>query len=494
MIERYSNQKIKTIWSNEEKLKRWQEVELAVIFAREQMGIFPQGIHERIKAILENKPIDVDWWKARDKEINHDLNAFIDERIRHLPPELHQYFHKGMTSYDTEEPAMALALIASFNEVIDLIEPFRIVLLKLTRLYRYTPMLARTHGQEAKLQSFGKRCFTWLSGFQVSVWQLSHAQDHLKFSKLSGAIGNYQGLSPEEEAFALKLLGLKPFRGATQIMPRGIYLPLANALEQLVASLTQIAEDIRLGARSGLPIMQEPFGKKQKGSSAMPHKKNTITCEQQIGMLTMVQKFANMLRERMITWEERAIEQSCVERVAWPDLFHIVMQSFKNMNKVLSGLQVFPDNMMIEIINSRSCYASEDVKDWLKEKVAEYGLQHEDAYRMVQLAAFNCHQVSLFRENIRKRSIPSFDAAAGLYRSLLEHLRHTDDYVTLEEIIRNGKLVPSEELEASAEQVAQWNEILLRIFADEQNQQSFKQLFTIAYQLRNEHILFEELK
>jgi len=494
MIERYSNQNIKTIWSNEEKLKRWQEVELAVIKAREQMGIFPKGVYEKIRAILENKPIDVEWWKARDKEINHDLNAFIDERIRHLPPELHQYFHKGMTSYDTEEPAMALALLASFNEVITLIEPLRSILLKLVTLYRYTPMLGRTHGQEAKLQSFGKRCLTWLSGFQVSVWQLSHVQDHLKFSKLSGAIGNYQGLSPVEEESALKLLGLIPFKGATQIMPRGIYMPLVNALEQLVASLTQIAEDIRLGARSGLPIMQEPFGKKQKGSSAMPHKKNTITCEQQIGMLTLAQNFANMLRQRIITWEERAIEQSCVERVAWPDLFHVVMQSFKNMNKVLSGLQVFPDNMMIEIINSRGCYASEDIKDWLKEKVTEFKLGHEDAYRMVQLAAFNCHKVSLYRTNIRTHPIESLDLVAGIYSELKSHLRHTDDYITLGEILKNAMLEPSGELGASIKQVANWNNVLKEIFSNKQNCEEFGKLFDIAYHLRGENFLFEALK
>jgi len=497
MVPRYANQPITQNSSDINKLNMWQKVELAVILAREKLGIFPQGTYEKIKTILDLHPIDdeaVKWWKARDKEINHDLNAFIDERVRHLPSELHQFFHKGMTSYDTEEPAFSLILLANIAIVEREVEAFLPILKQMAIEYRYTPMLGRTHGQEAKMQSFGKRVFTWHQKLVISQEILRNAKILISYSKLSGAIGNYQGLDEVEEVTALGILGLQPLKGTTQIMPRQMHQPLANALVMVVSALTQIAEDIRLAARSGLPILQEPFGKKQKGSSAMPHKKNTITCENQIGMFTMAKEFARMIQDCLITWEERSIEQSCVERVAWPDLFHVVMQSFKNMIKVLSGLQVFPDNMMIEIINSRGCYASEDAKDWLKEKVAEYGLRHEDAYRMVQLAAFNCHQVSLYRMNIRTHPIPSLSFAAGLYGTLQQQLRHVDNDVTLGEIIKNAKLVASEELETSAEQVASWNNVLARIFEDKKNCAEFDELFTIAYQLHGEDTLFEELK
>ena len=497
MVPRYANPKVTENSSDINKLNMWQKVELAVISAREKLGIFLQGIHEKINNTLDLHLIDeeaVKWWKAKDKEIGHDLNAFIDERLRHLFNEFHQYFHKGMTSYDTEEPAFSLILLDNIALVENEIEAFLLILKEMAKKYRYTPMLGRTHGQEAKMQSFGKRVFTWLQKLVIAHDELRNAKRWIYFSKLSGAIGNYQGLDEVEEAMALGMLGLLPFKGATQIMPRQLHQPLANALVMVVSVLTQIAEDIRLAARSGLPILQEPFGKKQKGSSAMPHKKNTITCENQIGMFTMAKGFARMIQDCLITWEERSIEQSCVERVAWPDLFHVVMQSFKNMKKVVEGLQVFPDNMMIEIINSRGCYASEDAKDWLKEKVAEYGLRHEDAYRMVQLAAFNCHQVSLYRMNIRTHPIPSLSFAAGLYGTLQQQLRHVDNDVTLGEIIKNAKLVASEELETSAEQVASWNNVLARIFEDKKNCAEFDELFTIAYQLRGEDTLFEELK
>ncbi|MBD3359150.1 MAG: hypothetical protein GF365_00355, partial [Candidatus Buchananbacteria bacterium] len=352
----------------------------------------------------------------------------------------------------------------------------------------YTPMLGRTHGQEAKLQSFGKRCLNWLKSFSIAYDQTLYAHKLTAQSKLSGAIGNYQGLSHQEEARALEILELKPFIGATQIMPRIVYLPLANALEMIVISLTQIAEDIRLGARSGNPIFQEPFGKKQKGSSAMPHKKNTITCENQIGMLTMAHNFAQMLRERAITWEERAIEQSSTERIGWPDLFHVTMKSFKNMIKVLNGLQVFPDNMMLEIIHSKGCYASEDAKDWLKEKFAELGLKHEDAYRIVQLASFMAHQVHEKRQELRDRYFNSL-AKADEFREWI--YIQSFKQVNIMDIIEDGKLMPHPELEASQQEIDNWNNVLQDLFIDDEHAKSWEKLFSLGYQLRGEPGIFQ---
>jgi len=463
MIERYADPKIKEIWDNPNKLNLWQKTELAVIKAKCSLRIYPQTVISQISEILETVPIDINWWLARDKEIHHDLNAFLDERLRHLPAELHQYFHAGMTSYDTEEPPMSLMLLDSVQLVEKSYQELAGLILALIEKYKATPMMARTHGQEAKLQSFGKRAFTWYKKMQLSINELTKAKELLYYSKLSGAIGNYQGLDAAEEEEVLKNLGLKPFKGATQIMPRQLHQPLVNALLMIIGSLTQIAEDIRLGARSGNPIFQEPFAKKQKGSSAMPHKKNTITLENQIGMWLAAKGFAQMLRDVLITWEERSIEQSGVERIAWPDLFHVTMNSFKNMNKVLKDLQVYPANMMKEIENSKGCYASEDAKDWLKEKGSQFGLKHEDAYRIVQLAAFNAHWLKDVNESIK-------------------------------DLISQAKLQPMpENLEASPEEIGVWQEKLKNIFALPANQESWNKIFEIDYHLRNEKYLFEEL-
>jgi len=464
MIERYADPKIKEIWENPNKLKLWQQTEFAVIGARCNLGIYPPMVISRIKESLAETPIDIAWWLNRDKEIHHDLNAFLDERLRFLPGELHQYFHAGMTSYDTEEPAMSLMLLDSVNIIENSGQEMMKLLLAMIDKYKETPMMARTHGQEAKLQSFGKRIFTWYQKLQISLAELSRAKELLYFSKLSGAIGNYQGLTAGEEQAALENLGLKPFKGATQIMPRQLHQPLANALVMVIGSLSQIAEDIRLGARSGNPIFQEPFAKKQKGSSAMPHKKNTITLENQIGMWILAKGFAQMLRDCMITWEERSIEQSGVERIAWPDLFHVAMNSFKNMNKVLKDLQVYPANMMKEIEGSKGCYASEDAKDWLKEKGSQFGLKHEDAYRIVQLAAFNAHWLK-------------------------------DVNMSIKDLISQGKLqAMPDNLETSAEEINSWQEKLKEIFSLPSNRESWEHIFEIQYHLRNEKYLFEEIE
>lgn len=493
MVPRYENEKIKKIWNNENKLRLWQEVELAVIGARCRMEKFPSGIIDVISKALYAAPIDIEWWKARDKDINHDLNAFIDERVRHLDDRLHQYFHIGLTSYDTEEPAMSLMLLESILVVENMCNDLLTLIHELACKYRYTPMIGRTHGQEAKLQSFGKRCLTWEKRLWVSFDQLIRAKGLVKYSKLSGAIGNYQGLTPEEEEQALKRLSLEPYIGATQIMPREIHQPLATALLMIVGSLTQIANDIALAARSGLPTMQEPFGRKQKGSSAMPHKKNTITCENQRGMFELAKGYVSMIHSLIVTWEERSIEQSSAERNAWPDLFHAVCQSFKNMNKILSGLTVYPDNMMIEIIKSHGCYASEDAKDWLKEKFAALGLKHEDAYRAVQLASFLAHEVAGGRARWRYKPPLTFEQANLCMLEMevcLGREQKENKGRNIKDIILNNQLIAVPQLEATSEEINAWNKALNTIFSVVKNKNDWEQLFEIDYQLRGEKNLF----
>lgn len=283
---------------------------------------------------------------------------------------------------------------------------------------------------------------------------------------------------------------MSPFYGATQIMPRELYAPIAQALCQIVQTLDKIATDIRLGARSGNPIRQEPFGKKQKGSSAMPHKKNTISTEQIEGMARMAKGYLSMIMDNIKTWEERAIEQSSVERVAWPDLFHVTIHSLQTMTKVLKDLAVYPDNMMREIVNSRGCYATTEVKKFLAEKGVAFGLSSDEAYRIVQLAAFNAFEPSeearLFRQNLSH----SFESAQkDLHYFSFVHKVPT----SIKDIIRHLMLKVSVETEASEADVERWNEILFDIFAQEANLKEFEQCFSIPYLLRNEPKLFREV-
>lgn len=487
MIKRYEQTEIAEIWSDENKLKFWQEVELAVIWARATLGEFPREIYQEIEKILKTNPIDLDWWKKREAEIKHDLNAFVDERLRFLPPLLQIYLHKKITSYDTEEPAMSLMLLKSVEIVETSFFETEDVLEKMAGKYRYTVMNGRTHGQEAVLQSFGKRCLTWLGDLRLDLDNLKTAVQKIKHSKISGAIGNYGSLNPEMERLALQKLGLRPYYGATQIMPREIHAPLAQSLSMIVQTLNKIAMSIRLGARSGRPIFQEPFGKKQKGSSAMPHKKNTISTEQIEGMARMAKNLSNALMENIPTWEERSIEQSCVERMAWPDLFHVVIHSLKTMKRVLSGLRVYPDNMLLEIIDSRGCYASDEAKEVLK----KMDFSAENAYRIIQLAAFNAFEPD--QEFIALRENPPSSLEEADF--LLNKFKQKPELVkrSIQEIIAKGELKISEHLEATTQDVNDWNICLKEIFKDSANLRYWDSIFQPSFLLKNESILFEKI-
>lgn len=488
MLERYANKEITEIFSDENKLQLWQETEFAVIKAMFHLRMIDPNDGPNVIITLKDIPIDLEWWKKRDKEIHHDLNAFIDERVRHLPTELHQYFHKNITSYDTEEPAFARMLISAADIIQARCELFKVQLITLALKYRFTIMNARTHGQEAELQSFGARCLSWLADYQVAKKAFDQSLENLKYSKLSGAIGKYGSLNPEIEKLALNNLGFQPFIGATQIMPRILYAPIAQALSNLVSVLDKIAEDIRLAARSGRPIMQEPFQKKQKGSSAMPHKKNTIRTEQIEGMARMARGYMNMISENIKTWEERAIEQSSVERVAWPDLFHVTVQSFQVMTLVLNGLKVYPDNMLKEINESRGVYASSEAKEFLKTQ----GLSHEAAYRIVQLASFNVFEPNSDRSAIRE-NVPTSFAEANSYLRMISRFK-PEKITSIEDFIPRAELQVSESLDASWDDVDNYNAVLRKLFAHKEIVSEWHRLFTPEHLLQHEKFLFEQME
>jgi adenylosuccinate lyase len=276
-------------------------------------------------------------------------------------------------------------------------------------------------------------------------------------------------------------------------MPRELYASIAQALCQIVLTLDKIATSIRLGARSGRPIFQEPFGKKQKGSSAMPHKKNTIATEQIEGMgrLAIAAQIAITLNIR--TWEERAIEQSCVERVAWPDIFHVLIHSLKTMTRVLQGLVVYPDNMLLEIIESRGTYASDEAKEFLKKLGEPFGLTVEECYRIVQLAAFNAfaalNAIEEMRANLPK-SLREADEALARFEVIM---RLKPPPESIQHIIRNGDLHISNQLDVNLEEVQRWNEILKKIFAVQSSIEAWDQIFLPSYLLKNEATLYEKI-
>ena len=223
----------------------------------------------------------------------------------------------------------------------------------------------------------------------------------------------------------------------------------------------------------------------------MPHKKNTISTEQMEGMARMAKKYFGMILENISTWEERAIEQSCVERVAWPDLFHVAMHSLKTMTKVLDGLVVFSDNMLLEIIESRGTYASDEAKELLKKLGEAHGLTAEECYRIIQLASFNVFEPAPAAKKIRLN--PSL-TPQGADQQLFEFAKiPIAEPVSIRDIIAEGRLRVSSQLSATEEDVKRWNGILKIIFEDEANEFKWHTLFLPSFLLRNEHVIYQRV-
>lgn len=492
MIERYEQSEISKIWSDVSKTELWQDTELNVLRAKAEKGKISPDVARGIADILMKIPIDLAWWKEREKATHHDLVAFVDERVRHLPLEQKLYFHADdMTSYDTEEPAFARMLSFSCLQVLGSVLALDGTITTMARKYRHTLMMGRTHGQGAELQTFGKECLTWLVGLRICHEELKHAGCNLKYSKISGALGHYSGIDPEVEKLAFAYMGLEPFYGATQIMPRVLYVPVAQALCNLVLYLHKIAHDIRLGARSSRPIYQEPFGKKQMGSSAMPHKRNPINSEQVEGLARLAMGYMVAITANIQTWEERSIEQSSVERVAWPDLFHVTMRALKVMTRILSGLQVYPDNMLREIVDTSGCYASGKAKELLARLIEPHGLTREDAIRIIQLAAFNLLKPQRDSKFVREHAPTDL-------KKVNELLAKFTDFVpslpaSLREWVPFANLEEDAGLDVSADQVARWNAVLKQVFLHEENLGAWSEIFKPSFLLRNEAFLFEKI-
>jgi adenylosuccinate lyase len=494
MDERYIDPEMAETWSKRNKVANWQKVEIAVLKARVSLKELKEEDFQKILVLLLANPIDIQWWLEKEKDLKHDLAAFVEERRRFLPPELQGVFHEKVTSYDIEDTAFNMMLKESIAIVEKYYKLLEKVLVEIAEEYHYTIMNGRTHGQEAGLMTFSKRILGWIQDLRlVDMGKLKREAQMLRYSKLSGIIGNLGTLPPELEKETLTILGFEPYYGATQIMPRELYASIAQVLCQIVLTLDKIATAIRLGARSGRPIFQEPFGKKQKGSSAMPHKKNTISTEQIEGMGRMAIGYLIMISLNIKTWEERAIEQSCVERVAWPDLFHVVVHSLKTMTRVLQGLVVFSDNMLLEIIESRGTYASDEAKELLRKLGAQYGLNTEEAYRIIQLGAFDVFKRSEEIEAIRRNLPTSLEEADVLLETFRTLVEKQEPPISMKDIIAKGELTVSAQLDATEKDVQRWNEILKQIFSDPKNLEQWNQIFLPSNLLRGEKILYEKI-
>ena len=365
------------IWSEESKLARWLQVELAALAGWVEVGVVPQAAYEAIFGrATPPTPARVAEIEA---ETQHDVAAFVDAVAEQLGEE-GRFFHYGLTSSDVLDTALALQIREAGALVLDGLEQALHAVVERANEHRDTLMMGRTHGVHAEPTSFGLKLAGWAFGLERDRVRVARALEGMRVGKLSGAVGTYSAADPEVERLACDRLGLEPAPSSTQILQRDRHAEVLNALALLAASLERYALEIRHLARTEVREVEEPFGRGQKGSSAMPHKRNPIVSERICGLARVVRGAALTGLENVALWHERDISHSSAERVVLPDAFLAVDYMLDRFTWLVEGLVVWPERMRENLESSYGLFFSQRVLLAL----IDSGLSRDKAYRLVQ--------------------------------------------------------------------------------------------------------------
>lgn len=380
MIPRYSRKEMKEIWSDENKYGKWLKVEVAFLEAKQTLGMISD---EAVEHIAKNAKFSVKRIEEIDGEIEHDMNAFIMAIQENLDHKFSGEFHKGLTSYDVEDTAFALIILDAIKIIKIDIESLMYIIWDKARKQRQTVMLGRTHGQPAQLTTFGLKFLVWYSMFGRDLLRIRQAEEAIKFGKLSGSVGTYD-LDPKIEELTMQNLGLRPSNISTQIILRDVHAQLLSSIAICGATVENIAYQIWLLSQPEIGEAREPFRKKQKGSSAMPHKKNPVICERLFGQSRILRANLSAAIENIVSFGERDISHSSVERIISPDSFLLLDYMLDKMRWVIDGLEVFPGRMKENIEKTYGTIFSQQVKVLLLGK----GMLAETVYRKLQEYSF----------------------------------------------------------------------------------------------------------
>ncbi|HPD37602.1 MAG TPA: adenylosuccinate lyase [Mesotoga infera] len=395
MIERYALSPLKELWELKAQYGRWLEVELAVVKAYEETGRAPAGTAEKIRSKVR---IDVEGIAEIEEVVDHDVIAFIKYVTREMGDEA-RYFHLGLTSSDIVDTALSLAVRESGLAIIRALTELSQALGEQALIYKDTVCMGRTHGIHAEPTSFGLKFLSFMVETDRNIKRLRRSVETCSVGKLSGAVGNYANISPEVEAIALREIGLRPTEVSTQIVPRDIHAEFISAIAIAASSIERMVVEFRHLQRTEVLEVQEPFKKGQRGSSAMPHKKNPIICERLTGMARLLRGYAAAALEDIALWHERDISHSSVERIMLPDATMLLYYMAKKSLDLVRDLVVYPERMLENFKASRNLVFSQRVMLTLVEK----GMTREEAYRLVQELSMNCwNEGRDFKEAVEK--------------------------------------------------------------------------------------------
>lgn len=395
MIERYSRPEMRAIWTEENKFKAWLEVELCACEAWAEIGIIPK---EDTVALREKASFDIDRILEIEAETRHDVIAFTRAVSETLGPE-RKWVHYGLTSTDVVDTALGY-LLKQANEILekDIINFIEILKDKALQ-YKDTPMMGRTHGVHAEPTTFGLKMALWYAEMQRNLERFRHAADQVQFGKISGAVGTYANIDPFVEKFVCEKLGTKAAPISTQTLQRDRHAEYMSVLALIATSLDKFATEIRALQKSEFREVEEAFAKGQKGSSAMPHKRNPIGCENISGLSRVIRGHMISAYENVTLWHERDISHSSVERVILPDATMLLNYMLNRFMNIVKNLTVFPENMKRNMQRTYNVPFSGRVLT----KLIDKGLSREKAYDTVQPRAMQAWEEQRdFREIIEE--------------------------------------------------------------------------------------------
>jgi adenylosuccinate lyase len=400
MIERYTRPGMGRIWTEENKYNCWLEVETAASVVLAQEGVIPP---EAAEAIAEKAGFSLVRIQEIEAEVKHDVIAFttaVAENLnaQHLGDQS-RWLHYGLTSNDIVDTAQALQVKAASAIIRFGIVEFLDVLKRRAIEFKHTPTIGRTHGIHAEPTTFGLKLLNWYAEMERNLARFDAAAEDMRVGKLSGAVGTFGHLKPEHEEKICARLGLKPAPVATQVIQRDRHAAYISTLAIIASTMDKIAVEVRHLQRTEVREAQEFFSEKQKGSSAMPHKKNPITSEQISGLARVLRGNAQAAFENIALWHERDISHSSVERVIFPDSTILVDYLLAKTTDLIAKLLVYPERMKKNLESTGGLIFSGQ----LLLDLSEAGMQREDAYRLVQVHAMRAWKEDLvFRDEVAK--------------------------------------------------------------------------------------------
>jgi adenylosuccinate lyase len=422
MISRYTHPEMGRIWSEERRFEAWLQVEIAAAQAMADAGIIP---HEAARDIGERAKIDVARIAAIEETTQHDVIAFTTAVAEHVGPSA-RWLHFGLTSSDVVDTAQAIQMREACDLILKNIETLADAVRARAEEHRATPMIGRTHGVHAEPMTLGLKLALWYAELKRDEERMRRARTVVSVGKISGAVGTYAHLDPSIEANVCRALGLEPAPVSSQVIQRDRHAELLTAIAITGASLEKFALEVRGLQKTEIGEVEEPFGKGQKGSSAMPHKRNPIGCEQITGLARLLRGNAHAALENVALWHERDISHSSVERVILPDSFIALDHMLRRFTRIVKGLVVHADRMRENLERSRGVIFSGTV---LLE-LAQRGLSREQAYEWVQRNAMRSYDE---QKDFKQLLLADKDVMGVLDRKTIDEafdlkvqLRHVD--------------------------------------------------------------------